>query len=60
MRIKVHDRINNLITNMAHNQSEKARDYAAEARRYFLPMANEVGLRVQLENTIVYIERVAA
>lgn len=57
MRIKVHDRINNLITNMAHNRLEKARGYAAEARQYFMPMAERVGLTEPLENAVRYVER---
>lgn len=56
MRIKVHDRINNLITNMAHNLPEKAEKYAAEARQYFMPMAEKVGLVQQLESAIRYVE----
>lgn len=56
MRIKVHDRINNLITNMAHNLPEKAEKYAAEARQYFMPMAEKVGLVQQLEPAIRYVE----
>ncbi len=56
MRIKVRDRINNLITNMVHNQSEKAAAYAAEARRYFIPMAEKVALVAELERAIQYVE----
>jgi (p)ppGpp synthase/HD superfamily hydrolase len=59
MRIKVNDRINNLITNMAHNLPEKAEKYAAEARQYFIPMADKVGLRQQLEHVIRYVESTA-
>ncbi len=59
MRIKVHDRINNLITNIAHCGSpEKANAYAAEARQYFMPMAKKVGLAKQLEHAIRYVEAI--
>ncbi len=55
MRIKVRDRINNLITNMAHNTPEKARAYVEEAGQYFMPMANQVGLTEELSRTIQYV-----
>jgi len=58
MRIKVHDRINNLITNMTHNAPSKAQEYATEARRYFMPMAKRVGLTQPLQNAIQYVELV--
>lgn len=60
MRVKVRDRINNLITNMAHNRPEKARAYLAEARRYFMPMAERVGLVDELERTIEYVAQTTA
>lgn len=60
MRIKVHDRINNLITNMAHNQHAKAREYATEARQYFMPMAERVGLVEELQRAIHYVEQMVA
>lgn len=56
MRIKVHDRINNLITNMAHNVPDKAKKYTAEAQQYFTPMADKVGLIEPLEHAIRYVE----
>lgn len=57
MRIKVHDRINNLITNEAHSGlPHKVKAYADEARRYFMPFAEKVGLVRQLEYAIRYTE----
>ncbi len=59
MRIKVHDRINNLLTNEAHcNIPEEAAAYAAEARQYFMPMAEKVGLTQQLEHAVRYVEAI--
>ncbi|HVU59917.1 MAG TPA: HD domain-containing protein [Candidatus Saccharimonadales bacterium] len=60
MRIKVCDRMNNLLTNMAYNTSANAAAYAAEARQYFLPMAGRVGLVEPLELSISYIEQCIA
>lgn len=58
MRIKVRDRINNLLTNMAHNTPEKARVYVEEAKQYFLPMAEKVGLAQELQAVIRYIANI--
>lgn len=60
MRIKVNDRINNLLTNMAHNLPEKAEKYAAEARQYFMPMAEKVGLHGPLAHAVQYVESVVS
>jgi (p)ppGpp synthase/HD superfamily hydrolase len=60
MRIKARDRINNLITNMAHNRPEIARAYIKEARRYFMPMAEKVGLTEELDRTIRHVIKIIA
>jgi hypothetical protein len=60
MRIKVYDRINNLITNMAHNHPDKARAYTVEATQYFMPMAERVTLTRELKRAIKYLEQISS
>jgi GTP pyrophosphokinase len=58
LKIKVFDRIDNLLTNMAFNSDIiKVQKYINETEKYFRPIAEKVGLEIYLDSVIVYLKK---
>lgn len=56
MRIKVCDRITNLIGVQFIDDVNKQQRYIAESKEYFIPMSQKVGLFNQMNNALVFAE----
>lgn len=55
MKVKVCDRITNLIGVQFTNDTSRKRRYVEETRKYFLPMAKKVGMSKQLKNALDFL-----